>query len=327
MSAMSERLAVALLSVVAFGCNGTSTSASPPPSAPTAPASMSGPKETSMPQMHQLLDADDVFFAEDAHARAGARRDELLEDGFTGVAIDAPFVVDTSTRESLPVLGVFARHGAEAADFTRDAMLVAVDLDGPGFLAVPALQSEKGGDTGSPGGGSGVVAEEFGFDARARMPSLPWAAGRVRMYVVHRASLSNGVVIALQGPEPAAGFPAPLVAVSVSGDAPKAGEEAVVLRGPERATTEPGGTVLLHGSIRGERGEAVVHLLAVGDAPSSFVATVRVPLTDGVGVFSLNLLGDNPLPKAPGTWNVYAFSGEHASGPVTIELTPGETPW
>lgn len=327
MSAVSTRLAALLLSLMAMGCNGTSTAASPPAGAPTAPASTSAPKETRMTQTHRLLEVDDAFFAEDAHARAGAGRDELLEDGFTGVAIDAPFVLDTSARDSLPVLGVFARRAAEPADFMRDAMLVTVDLDGPGFVSVPALQSEKGGDGGSPGGGSGVVAEGFGFDARTRIASLPWGPGRVRIYVVHRAELSNGVVVTLHEGDPVGRLAVPVSVVSESGSTVEAGEQPVALRGPQRATTEPGATALLKGSVRGEGGEAVVHLLAVGDAPSPFAATVRVSLTDGVGTFAVNLLGDNPLPKAPGTWHLYAFSGEHVSGPVTIELTPGATPW
>ncbi len=236
-----------------------------------------------MAQTHRFFSADDELFAADADALAGPRRDALLEDGFTGVAIDAPFSVDVSRRATLPVFGVFARPAAQRADFTQDAMVVIVDRDGPGFASAAALLSEKG-DPGDddPVGGSGVIAESFAFDARARVASLPWGRARLRVYVAHRDMLSDGINVALEGEQGGALGPSALLdAATPSGG--EAEQAPLVLHGPPRATTEPGGVVMLTGSVRGEGPQQWVHVLALGPAPTPFSASMQVTVRKGLG--------------------------------------------
>ena len=168
------------------------------------------------------------------------------------------------------------------------------------------------------------MAEAFVFDARERLTARPWAAADVLLYVVHQGVLSNGIGVALQGRDGRAFPPAAKVESTADADVPSS-ERPLAVDLPASAPTEPGGEVLIRGRLEaGEAGERWVHLLVLGSNPTPFTAAV---LVGEAGTFSVNLLGENPLPKAPGTWHVYAFSGDHVAGPATIELTPGDKPW
>ena len=322
---MMRRSAV-FLTLGLLSCDSAGPTPSPPPtthSAPDEPPPRAKPQP--MAQAHRFLSSDQEFYADDADALAEPKRDALLEDGFEGLAIDAPFSVDVAKRSTLPVFGVFARPAAQPAQFTDDAMVVVVERHGPGFVVDAALRSDKGEpDDDEPAGGSGTVAEAFVFDARERLTALPWAAADVVLYVVHQGVLSNGIGVALQGRDGRAFPPAAKVESTADADVPS-GERPLALDLPATAPTEPGGEVLIRGRLEaGEAGERWVHLLVLGSNPTPFTAAVSV---GEAGTFSVNLLGENPLPKAPGTWHVYAFSGDHVAGPATIELTPGDKPW
>lgn len=323
---MTRCAAVFWFSVGLLGCDGAGPTPSPPPtthSAPDEPQPVATPEP--MPQTHRFLSSDEQFFAEDAEALAGPRRDALLENGFLGLAIDAPFSVDVAKRSNLPVVGVFARPASQPARFDDDAMVVAVEVGGPGFVVDAALRSEKGEpDEDAPAGGARTVAQGFFFDARERLTALPWAAADVRLYVVHQSAISNGVGVALRGMVGRAFPTAVRVESDAAADVPSSASQ-LSLDLPTKAPTEPGGEVLVRGRLEADDAtERWVHLLALGASPTPSTAAISVGES---GAFSVNLLGDNPLPKAPGTWHVYAFSGEHVAGPVTIELTPGSKPW
>ena len=270
---------------------------------------------------HRFLAEDHEFYLDDVDERATDRIDELLDDGFLGVAIDVPFEVDTGTHATLPVLGVFARPADQRANFTDNAMVVVMDPAGLGFLVEPALRSEQAEDEEDFSEGTGVVAEPFMFDARECVPGLPWGRGRVRLYVVHQGDVSDGIAVEFSGAD-FGPLSSPELLQSIAG-APAPDPDGSLLRAPDKATTQPGATVLLSGTVP-EDSSQVVHLLALGPAPSPFSIAVQ-PAADGS--FAVNMLGDNALPKAPGTWHLYAFSGDAVHGPVTIELEAGSEPW
>lgn len=340
---------VLLVGMLVTACGGS------PQPAP-GPSSIPDPPEPSVPSTPSPEPAEHLFGLSDAdllrddavRVSTDARR-KLIREGARGVRIDAPFRVDVGGGV-VPVVGFRALDVGAKAAFSPGGWWIGVQLDDTGFGAgntvtakMPAKASgggkmAAGGGKQVAGGGkssasaaaptrNGVVSEAFRFNLLAVLPELAWGTGRVRVYGVHGGAVSNGVTISATGggkktpPSPG------LLAYEVGAE-PVDGGAALELGGPPQATTEPGGEVRLQGTVRGVGDHATVFFFATkGTAAGPFTSRLDVPLEGGVGSFSLNLLGDNPLPKAPGTWHLYAFSGEDVAGPVTIELTAGETPW
>lgn len=297
--------------LAAVACDSATTqepSPSEPPAAEAPPSPAKPPEESPAmtdrtdrkPQTHISGATDAVLAGDDADDALEALLEAMTDDDKTGIRIDAPFVVDDSAG-ALPVLGAFVRVPEANEAFENRVAVIATQ--GDSVTVQPALRSPKM-KGGKKRPASDVVrGSNFSFDARARLSSVDFAAA-TRLWVGYGPYLSNGVT------------------VQVGGDAPGAPDDAasVSLEGPATAATEPGGTVTLSGKAQAS---TKVHVVALG-GPDAFVSSIDA---DGSGAFSVNLLGDNPLPKAPGTWHVYAFSGEHVAGPVTIELTPGSKPW
>lgn len=284
-----------------------------------------------MKQRHRLLDSDAAFFSPGAAPSGTAVRD-LVRGGFRGIAIDAPFWVDTAVQDRLPVMGIFARQGGEGSAFFRRAMAIVVDTQGGGATVVQAFASLDGDEPhpeGAGGPAGGIAVENFSLDLRAIVDGLPWGCvASWRLFIAYEGWISNGITIATTGGGTASSLPRPPAAERISPASPGGLDgTGLVVSLPSTATTEPAGRVLIEGRLAGTGAARPVTLVALGAAPTPFVASVDVPLEGGEGSFSVNLLGDNPLPKAPGTWHVYAFAGEHAAGPATIELTPGSKPW
>lgn len=252
------------------------------------------------PQTHISGATDAVLSGDDTDDALEVLLDGLTDADQTGLRIDAPFVVDAGAT-ALPVVGAFVRVPEAGEAFENEVAVIATQ--GDAITVQPALRSPKM-KGGKKRPASDVIrGSNFAFDALARLSSVDFAVP-TRLWVGYGPYLSNGVT------------------VRVGGEAPLApgGSTSVSLEGPSSAPTEPGGTVTLSGTAPAS---TQVHIVALG-GPDAFVSAVEA---DGAGSFSVNLLGDNPLPKAPGTWHVYAFCGEHVAGPVSIELTPGSKPW
>lgn len=288
-------------------------------------------RQTPMVQTHLLLTSDDDFFSAAASPSTGTVRD-LVRGGFRGIAIDAPFSMDSAAHDRLPVVGVFVREGGKDDTFFRNAMLVLVDAEGGGMLVTPAfepLDGDEVDDASPPGPSGGVAVQRFALDVRGVVDGLPWGPASWRIFVAYEGSISNGTTVTLDGEGTLSKLlPPPKIEGVPPLSEPPATETGVSLSTPApSAATEPGRTVLLEGRVVGRGTSQPVALLGLGPAPTPFVAGLEAAIKNGVGSFAVNVLGDNPLPKAPGTWHFYAFSGAHHAGPVTIELTPGETPW
>ncbi len=303
------RVSLVMLAAVWLACDPAATQeptpADPTPAEPT-PAAKPSPAETPSaepmpdrkPQTHASGSTDEVLDGDDADDAADDLLDSLTDAQTPGIRIDAPFVV---SADAVPVIGAFVRFPKAGEAFDNRVCVVAVSKGG--IEVEPALRQPK--DKGGRGGPAQDVlrGSSFAFDAQARLPEAAWDTD-VRLYVAYAEHVSNGVTVRHGGePAPAPAEPSPLTLV-----------------GPATAATEPGGTVSLTGKAPAS---APVHIVGLG-GPDPFVSTLEGTAD---GSFSVNLLGDNPLPKAPGTWHVYAFSGEHVAGPVTIELTPGSKPW
>jgi len=251
------------------------------------------------PQTHPSGATDAVLASDDADEALDTLLESMTEAGATGIRIDAPFVVDPGG--GVPVIGAFVRVPEPGEAFDNGVAVIAVSN---GALVIePALRTPKmKGGRGAPE--TDVTrGSSFSFDAAARLPSVDFGKG-ARLWVAYGPYLSNGL------------------SVRAGGDALRAPEDGIGLavEVSESAVTEPGGTVEISGRAPASQ---TVHLVVMGRAdPFHYAAE-----SGADGSFAVNLLGDNPLPKAPGTWHVYAFSGEHAAGPATIELTPGTKPW
>lgn len=299
------RAPVLLFAVMWLACDPAPTK-EPAPTKPTPAATPAAktpsadPMPDRKPQTHASGATDEALLGDDADDAAQTLVDSLIDAETHGIRIDAPFVVKTDAT-SVPVVGAFVRIPKAREAFENRVAVIAVSSGA--LEAMPALREPK--QKGDQGGPAQAVLEgsSFSFDAQARLPKTAWA-GDVRLYAAYGEHISNGVTVR-HGTDaaPAPAEPSPLQ-----------------LEGPQTAKTEPGGTVSLSGTaVAGSK----VHVVGMGGA-DPFVHTVDAG-TDGS--FSFNLLGDNPLPKAPGTWHIYAFSGEHMAGPVSIELTPGDKPW
>lgn len=309
---------------------------------------------TIAPQTHAFGLSDAQLMADDVVEATTQARRTMIRDGVRGVRIDAPFVVD-GAESALPAVGFRAAEGVASASFAPNGWWIGVQLDQPGFVAGSTVSAKMAGGGKAPAGGKmagggkmpaggktasggkmagggaptpskGVVSEPFRSNLRDVLPGLSWGDGVVRVYAVHGGDVSNGVTVTATGGSKSAP-PTPSSIAHARGASPNAGAP-IELSGPASAVTEPGGTVTLEGSIQGEGASATVYMFATkGTAAGPFSAQIEVPLDAGSGTFSVNLLGDNPLPKGPGIWHVYAFSGEHVAGPVSIELTAGDKPW
>ena len=269
------------------------------PAAPEPAAPPSKPMTTAKPQVHPSGATDAVLLGDDADEALEALMDLEHDGDGPALVIDAPFVVPTS-EPAVPVVGSFSRVPVAGEAFETWVTVVALSSKGISFA--PALRSPKMRQKGDAVAGGGPrKASSFHFDARERLADVPWTEGEVRLHVVYGAALSVGGDAAAANPAE----PSPLQ-----------------LSGPTTvsAATEPGGEVTVQGLAAPS---ATVHVMGLGYA-DAFVHTVQA---DAKGAFSVNLLGDNPLPKAPGSWHVYAFSGQDAAGPISVELTPGSKPW
>lgn len=309
---------IAMLSLLALlGCDSATTQEPAPNEPPARPGvqtppgnapkgdeqGQNRPMTDRKPQLHLSGASDDVLAGDDADDAADTLLESLTDGEQTGIRIDAPFAVETDAK--VPVIGAFVRVPAEGEAFENEVAVIATH--GDALTVEPALRKPKmkGGMKGGKKsrGGDAIRGSSFAFDARARLSAVDFAAS-ARLWVGFGPYLSNGV------------------SVRAGGDAPTAPSDSVsvTLDGPSSAATEPGASVELSGTAPASK---PVHVVALG-GPDAFVSTTEAAAD---GTFSVNLLGDNPLPKAPGTWHVYAFSGEHVAGPVTIELTPGSKPW
>ncbi|MEM6291661.1 MAG: hypothetical protein AAGA54_10360 [Myxococcota bacterium] len=234
--------------------------------------------------------------------------------------LDARFRV--SEAGAATFLGVIA-VGDGAVDFEEEGWLVLVGHAGTAGIAAAPAGSPKMRAAAPDGGAFGLqptsVSETFEGDLRERLVDVHWGAGSGWLYAVRGALISNRAPIQIAGEGQLVLGEVPSVASERTRPADGA-EGPLQLRGPSTGVTEPGGEILLEGQTPG-----AVQLFATDSTRSGPFLLQVTPAEDGS--FSVNLLGDNPLPKAPGTWHIYAFSGEAAAGPVTIELTPGKTPW
>ncbi|MBV1858260.1 MAG: hypothetical protein KUG77_07600 [Nannocystaceae bacterium] len=267
---------------------------------PVADTPSAEPMPERKPQSHISGATDTVLASDDPGDALDALMDALMDAETPGIRIDAPFVA-ARDAEAVPVVGAFVRVPKAREAFDNRVVVLAVSkgrLEAHPALRVPKMKGGKGGP-----GQDVLKGSAFHFDAQARLPKTAWDED-VRLYVAYTEHISNGVTVRH-------GADAPLAPAEPS---------PLQLQGPASAKTEPGGTVSLTGK---SSASSTVHIVGLGGA-DPFVHTLEAGAD---GSFAVNLLGDNPLPKAPGTWHVYAFSGEHVAGPVSIELTPGETPW
>lgn len=304
------RTTAVLLATIWLACDPAPTKepaiSEPAPKPASAAAAAADPNPAPMPdskpQTHLSGATDDVLAGGDTEDAADALLESLTDAETAGIRIDAPFVVRAEAG-AVPVVGAFVRFPERGEAFENRVAVVAVTEEG--ITVKPALRTAK-----TKGGGKGKGADtavlrgsSFSFDAQERLAPTAWSDD-VRLYVAYANYLSNGVTVR-QGGDAA---PAP------------SSPSQLTLEGPENSKTEPGGTASFFGRAAPA---SAVHLVGLGVA-GPFVHTTQA---GDDGSFSVNLLGDNPLPKAPGTWHIYAFSGEHAAGPATIELTPGDKPW
>lgn len=299
------RAPVAIFASLWLACDPAPTKEPTPtePAPAAKPAAVQPPSAEPMPdrkpQIHTSGATDAVLAGDDADDALDALLEGLTDAETPGIRIDAPFVV--KAEGAVPVIGAFVRVPKAGEAFVNRVAVLAVSERA--IAVAPALRKPKHKGEKSAPAQDVLKGSSFSFDARER---LPQTAGdtEVRLYVAYGEHVSNGVTVRAEGDAaPAPVEPSPLV-----------------LAGPEAAKTEPGGTVSFTGKASAT---SKVHILGMGDA-DPFVHTVEAGAD---GAFSVNLLGDNPLPKAPGTWHIYALSGEHVSGPITIELSPGDTPW
>jgi len=251
------------------------------------------------PQTHAPGATDAVLAGDDADDAPDALLETLTDAETPGIRIDAPFVVEADG--SVPVIGAFVRVPKAGEAFVNRVAVLAVSERG--IAVAPALRKPKHkGERNTPAQDV-LRGSSFSFDTRERLPQTAWGP-EVRLYVAYGENVSNGGTVHTAGDAAAApAEPSPLL-----------------LKGPEAAKTEPGGVVSFTGQAPAT---STVHIVGMGDA-DPFVHTVEAAAD---GAFSVNLLGDNPLPKAPGTWHIYALSGEHVPGPISIELTSGAKPW
>jgi hypothetical protein len=224
----------------------------------------------------------------------------VQELGEPAARLDMPFAARSG--DSLLAIGAVARVPKQGQSLDAEAVAVGLSLPSGTVSVAPALRQSKSPTPDTGQDGDALQVSTFQFDVGERLFSGSAPEGHHRIYVIYRELISNGVTVEVGQAEKLSGVPA------------------LTLSGPATATTEPGGVVTLEGVLGGS---GQVHLIATGDADAQHISVT--PAEDGS--YSINLLGDNPLPKAPGTWHVYALSGEAVAGPVTIELTPGETPW
>ena len=305
---MNAKLAVLALALVWSCGDGRSQAPSAPSKSPPEPSANvrkeNPPTMPSTPQTHRSARTDAQLLAAGVHEDVvESLMDALTDTNAPGMLIDAPFAVDAGI--DIPVHGALLRTPVHGESVERELSVVVVGLDRELFAATPALRKPKSkanrGEEDDDDEAGGLVGESFGFDLRERIGEQLLGPGVYSVHVVHRGLVSNGIRITVAGAEASQGA-------------------RVSLRGPETGVTEPGGTIPMEGVAQAG---STVHLVGVGRTDPFHHAVTSAD----DGTFSVNLLGDNPLPKAPGTWHIYAFSGGSVAGPVTIELAPGETPW
>lgn len=162
----------------------------------------------------------EAFWADDAADGALRRRTqaavlERADDGFEGLLLEAPDVVDLARRDDLPLFGWHVRRLRDDPflDLERDGLLVAVDLETDAVRSGPAFPSADSRIPETPpppaaDPGEGLTLTTFSGDARAAL-GLPDRPARYRLHLLLRDRRSNGATTARVDPAPGEAGDAP----------------------------------------------------------------------------------------------------------------------
>lgn len=128
---------------------------------------------------------------------------EIARDSFLGLVLDAPTRVSLGRRDSMPVVGFFARTLRDDRKIRQEErmLVAAVRQDTHELIIGRALDTGKmpapsgpPPDMGEPG--PGMTVSMFAFDVR-QVLGLNWEASRYSVAVVLREFVSNAVTIEL----------------------------------------------------------------------------------------------------------------------------------
>lgn len=148
----------------------------------------------------RLLDEE---FWDDYQRTQGEVIDEIARDDYLGLMLDAPRRVSLGRRDTVPVVGFFARTLRDDRKIRQEErmLVVAVHQDTDELLVGLALATGK---VPAPSGpppdmdepGEGTIVNMFAFDLR-HVLGLRWEASRYSVAVLLREFVSNAVTIDL----------------------------------------------------------------------------------------------------------------------------------
>jgi hypothetical protein len=282
--------------------------------APIAQAAASGPTDQ---KRGPLLLADDEFWA-DLERTRDAVVAELAKSDVHGILLDAPKRVVLAGRDTLPVAGYFVRslEDDRLLDQERQMVVVAVNQRSGQLLSGMALQSGKlpapqAAPPRNPG--KGTTLNMFSFDLR-RTLQLPWTPGAYRVTVLLGRFISNTVVVELAGEGSAAVAAAASAATHIE----------LVRAGKGNSGCKVSGRLVLDSPTPAAEVPANIVLLVTGlRTPGPWTVPQATARTDDeklAATFGIDLTRSPELPRAPGSYFVYAFSSWGAAGPVQCRL-------
>lgn len=158
------------------------------------------------------LGLDDEAFFTDVRRREKEQLEELLASDFRGLLLDGPTLVALEERQALPLAGWFGlvTRELELANPHLRMLLMASSLDDGSVLVDLALHPGKEPARRRPAPpprGIPMISPDasaslsmFDFDARARLPDLPWTPGTWCFRTLLRDRASNAVRVRLEGP-------------------------------------------------------------------------------------------------------------------------------
>ncbi len=247
--------------------------------------------------------------------------DGLFASAFTGVALDAPALVELDLRTTVPILAlrVWPNREKPQLDFEQTAILTAVDLRS-NFVHVGTAFDLGGRGRGQPPDPptsdaeelpEGMNAQPYDIDARKRL-GLPWERSLLLVTIFARDQQTNRVRVTLDqsqasyrdpeverfleerrkleppwpiAPHPVRGTPLPSYEKQPASP-PVPESHGVALVAPRLVSQDPTATVIVHGSFRlpleaGRRVRVEHHAIYPHGAPAA-VAPITLVVTGSI---------------------------------------------
>jgi hypothetical protein len=261
--------------------------------------------------------SDDEFWGDSERTR-GAVVAQIAKSDFHGILLDAPKRVPLAGRDTLPVVGYFVRslEDDRVLDQERQMVVVAVHQQTGQVVSGLALQPGKlpaPQATPSRNPGKGTKLDMFTFDLRRTLP-LSWATGSYRLTVVLGRFISNSVVVELAGER----------GISTPASAGGSTHIELVRMGTGNSGCKLSGQLVIEAPRPPAAGLAKVVLLVTGlQNPGPWTVAQDVTSTGNdqpAGTFGGDLMRSAEMPRAPGSYFVYAFSSWGAAGPVQCRV-------